>query len=127
MADWFRRKTWTKLDEEDFFTKIRKARKGGRSQYLRIQAIELIDTKDTELIEIAEKLLLMILTEYPDDDFERSTVLNSLGKIYELKNNYAVAIEYYKQSVDFEKIYPKITTTSYLNLLELIAKTNKTL
>jgi len=42
MADWYRRKTWTKTDEEEYFAKLGRARKDGRAQYLRVQAIELI-------------------------------------------------------------------------------------
>ena len=45
MADWYRRKTWTKTDEEEYFAKLGRARKDGRAQYLRVQAIELIETK----------------------------------------------------------------------------------
>ena len=52
MADWFRRKAWTKTDEEEFFTKLNRARKDGRAQYLKIQAIELVQTKDKELLKV---------------------------------------------------------------------------
>jgi hypothetical protein len=47
MKDWYRRKTSTKVDEEEFFTKLGRARKDGRAQYLNIQAIELVETRTT--------------------------------------------------------------------------------
>ena len=38
--DWYRRKSWTKSDQEEFFAKLKKAKKHKRAQYLKIQAIE---------------------------------------------------------------------------------------
>jgi hypothetical protein len=43
MSDWYRQKTWSKSQEEYFFQKLGRARKDGRAQYLKVQAIELID------------------------------------------------------------------------------------
>ena len=57
MTDWYRRKTWTKIDEEEFFAKLGRARKDGRAQYLKIQAIELLYTNDKKLLVVAETLL----------------------------------------------------------------------
>ena len=70
--DWFRKKSWTKKDEEHFFAKLNRARKWGRPQYLRIQAVELIMTKKPDLLKVAESLLIKMLDEYPDEQSERS-------------------------------------------------------
>jgi len=51
-TDWYRCKLWTKAEEEHFFAKLGRARKDGRAQYLRIQAVELVDTGDLRLLEI---------------------------------------------------------------------------
>ena len=45
MTDWYRRKTWTKRDEKEFFGKLGRATKDNRAQYLRVQARELIETE----------------------------------------------------------------------------------
>ena len=126
MADWYRRKTWTKTDEEEFFAKLNRARKDGRAQYLKIQAIELIETKDKKLLKVAENLLLKMLTEYPDDDFNKGSALHSLGDIYKLRDDFQNAIKYYKQALDFEKIYPNVITQAYLDYSELVVKTGGT-
>src|SRR5260221_700146 len=126
MKDWYRRKTWTKTDEEEFFTKLGRARKDGRAQYLKIQAIELVETKDNHLLKIAESLLNKMLTEYPDDNFNKSSALHTLGDIYTITGNFDRAIDYYKQAIDFEIVYPNVRTSSYLDFSELIIKTNKT-
>ena len=123
MTDWFRRKSWTQTDEEEFFKKLNRARKDGRAQYIKIQAIELVQTEDTTLLKIAEELLNKMLTEYPDDGFNKSSALLTLGDIYKLRGNYQKAKNYYKQALDFEKVYPNVITQAYLDYSELVVKT----
>ncbi len=125
MAEWYRRKTWTKTDEEEFFAKLASARKDGRAQYLKIQAIELVETEDQTLLKVAETLLNKMLTEYPDDDFEKGSALHTLGDIYKLNDNYELAIDFYKQALDFETICPSVVTQAYLDYSELVIKTGK--
>jgi tetratricopeptide (TPR) repeat protein len=125
MTEWYRRKTWTKIDEEEFFAKLGRARKDGRAQYLKIQAIELVDTKNKELLNVAKKLLNKMLTEYPDDNFNKGSALQTLGDIYKLNADYESAIDFYRQALDFEKVYPNVRTQAYLNYSELVVKTNK--
>lgn len=125
MADWYKRKTWTKIDEQEFFAKLARARKDGRAQYLKIQAIELVETEDKNLLKVAEALLNKMLIEYPDNNFEKGSALHTLGDIYKLKGNYQLAIDFYKQALDFETIYPNVITQSYLDYSELVIKTGK--
>lgn len=126
MIDWYRRKTWTKTDEEEFFAKLSRARNDGRAQYLKIQAIELVATKDKKLLKIAETLLNKMLTEYPDDNFNKGSALHTLGNIYRELEEEKTAIDYYKKALDFEIVYPNVKTQAYLDYSELIIKTNKT-
>ena len=125
MADWFRRKTWTERDELEFFAKLSRARKDGRAQYLKIQAIELIETKEKGLLQVAESLLNKVLTEYPDDSFNKSSSLHNLGEIYKLNDDFDMALMYYKHALDFENIYPQVRTQAYLDYCELVVKTDK--
>ena len=125
MTQWYRRKTWTKTDEEEFFAKLARARKDGRAQYLKIQAVELVETEDKTLLKVAETLLNKMLTEYPDDGFEKGSALHTLGDIYKLNDNYELAIYFYKQALDFETIYPNVITQAYLDYSELVIKTGK--
>ncbi len=126
MTDWYRRKTWTKTDEEVYFAKLERARKDGRAQYLRVQAIELIETKDTNLLSVAETLLNKILTDYPNNRIEKSQTLNSLGEIYKLREDYETALDYFQKSLDFEKEFPNVITTAYLNFSETVVRAEKT-
>jgi len=126
MTDWYRRKTWTKIDEEEYFAKLGRARKDGRAQYLRVQAVELIETKDKNLLSVAETLLNKILTDYPDNKIEKSQTFNSLGEIYLLNEDYETALDYFQKSLEFEKEFPNVITTAYLNFSETVVRTEKT-
>jgi tetratricopeptide (TPR) repeat protein len=126
MTDWYRRKTWTKTDEEEYFAKLGRARKDGRAQYLRVQAIELIETKEDNLLSVAETLLNKILTDYPDNRIEKSQTFNQLGEIYKLREDYAKALEYFQKSLDFEKVFPNVITSAYLNFSETVIRAEKT-
>lgn len=126
MSDWFRKKTWAKDDEEHFFTKLSRARKDGRAQYLKIQAIELLYTKDNKLLNIAKELLQKVLDDYPDNNLEKSSVYETFGDIFLLEKNIEKAIEYYRKAIDFEKVYPNVKTNSDIIYSELIIKNKLT-
>lgn len=126
MTDWYRRKTWTQTDEEEFFAKLNRARKGSREQYLKIQAIELLSTNNSQFLDIAETLLLKLINEYPDDQFNRSSALESLGEIYARKHDIDNALNYYKQAIDFENKFPNVLTNAYLKYSELVVRNKKT-
>src|SRR5450755_3531002 len=125
MTDWYRRKSWTKDDEKEFFLKLNRARKDSRAKYLRIQAVELIETRNNYSLDIAEALLNRILIEYPESKFEWGLSLYSLGEIFIQKEDFEKSIQYFKQAIDFEKDYPKVKTNAYLIFSELVVKTGK--
>ncbi len=124
--NWFRKKSWTSEDKIHFFSKLKRAREYNRAQYIRVQAVELIETNKIELLEVAESLLIKMLTEYPDDKFNRASAFDSLGDIYKKQNKLEKAISYYKKALDFENEYPSVKTQSYLSYAELIVKNKMT-
>jgi hypothetical protein len=65
--DWFRSSTWDAKIEADFEARLRRARKDGRPQYIRIQATHLLDSSDPAVREAARGLLRRVIAEYPDD------------------------------------------------------------
>jgi tetratricopeptide (TPR) repeat protein len=125
MTEWYRRKTWTKADEAEYFAKLGRARKDGRAQYLRIQAVEFVQAKDPDLLDPAESLIQKLFTDYPDDRLERSSALVTLGNIYRDRQLFDEAIEFYKKAIDFEEVYPKVITQAYLKYSELVVKQQK--
>lgn len=125
MSDWYRRTTWTKIDEEEFFKKLNRAWKDSRAQYLRIQASYLIETKLKKNLNAAEKLLNLILTEYPEERFDLSMIYLELGEIHYHRKDYEKALEFYKKSMDHEKVFPNLITTSYLNYSKTVVLLRK--
>ena len=125
MGEWYRKITWTKKDEEEFFTKLGRARKDGRAQYLKIQAITLIDTKKAKLLTVAEKLINKLFSDYPNDKFEKSSSFKALGDIYKHRKKIDEAIAYYRKAVDFEAICPNEISGADLEYAELIVKFKK--
>lgn len=123
--DWYRRKSWTESDQEEFFTKLKRARKDNRAQYLKIQATEFEETGKTELLNAAERLLNQLLDEYPDDSFNKSSSLHILGNIYKRRNNLETALAYYKEAVEFEKDYPNVKTQADLDFSDLVVRLEK--
>ncbi len=127
MADeWYRRKSWTKADEDEFFVRLGRARKDGRAQYLKIQALELIYTRNPKLLTVAESLLNKLLTDYPDDRIQRSQTFNSLGTIYRSRGDYEKALSYFKKGVDFELEFPNVISGVHLSYAELVVETERT-
>lgn len=126
MTDWYRRKTWTKADEEEFLAKLGRARKTGRSQYLRIQAITLIDTRKKNLLPVAEMLLNKVLTDYPEDRTEISMTYCSLGSIFQIKGDFDRALAYFRKSIDFERTFPNVRTGSHISFAEVVVHAGKT-
>lgn len=123
--DWYRKKSWTKSDQEDFNTRLKRARKDNQAQYLKIQAIEFLDTGKTELLNVAEQLLNQYFDEHPNDTFNRSASLHLMGKIYEQRNDFEAAINYFKKAVDFELIHPNIKTQADFDFSDLVVKLEK--
>jgi tetratricopeptide (TPR) repeat protein len=124
--DWFRRTTWTKEDEEEFFQKLKRAHKHKKPQYLRIQASTLYYTDNYNLLPVAKSLLEKYFSEYPDDKSFRTVAFNLLGHIYRAMKKHDTALENYRNAVEFEKEYPQVKTDAYLNYSELVVELNKT-
>ena len=123
--EWYRKSTWSETDEAEFYEKLSKARKYNRAEYIKIQASTLINTENAKLLNDAEILLNKIIDEYPNEKSEMSSTLNALGRIYQIRNNFDKAIGYFRESLNFEKLYPNVITNSYLNFSELIVKNQK--
>lgn len=71
-------------------------------------------------------LLNRILTEYPENQMEKSSVYNSLGQINILREKYETALAYFQKALDVEKAFPHSITSAYLNFSETVIRTNKT-
>ncbi len=124
-TEWYRCKVWSKAEEEHFFAKLSRARKDGRAQYLKIQAVELIEVGDSRRLQAAESLLNTILTDFPDDRLEKSETLNQLGVIHRLRGDNDKALSYFKMAFEFEKEFPNVITNARLNFAETVIEEDR--
>ncbi|MCB1023881.1 MAG: hypothetical protein KDB79_05815 [Acidobacteria bacterium] len=125
VLDWYRREARTETDEKEFFTKLGRARKNGRAQYLRVQA-RINRNEEEELLKTTASLPNKILQEYPENRHERSPVLNSLGRIYEIRGDLSKALEYFRKSLEFENEFGSVITTTYLDFSQVAVRDGRT-
>ncbi|MDR2643698.1 MAG: tetratricopeptide repeat protein, partial [Planctomycetaceae bacterium] len=71
-------------------------------------------------------LLEKYFNECLDDKHHRSIALALRGQIYYNMGKYDLALENYKSTLDFEKIFPQSTTDVYLSYSELVIQLNRT-
>ena len=125
--DWFRNTTWNEEIEKQFFIKLSRVRdKGMQAQYLNLQAGELAYTKNIEFMRVAEMLTNKQLDEYSDEILFRSSAFDLLGDIYGFRGDYNKSLDFYKQALDFEAIFPNMLTNSYSKFSVLAIKTGRT-
>lgn len=111
--DWYRNKKWSADIEAAFTAKLKRAR--DKSQYLRIQASILADTRP----EIALRLLEQYFALGENFDYAQAWVDKarahiSLGQV-------ARAIQAYQAALAREAAYPNLKTQAYLELPYVVA------
>jgi cytochrome c-type biogenesis protein CcmH/NrfG len=65
--DWYRAPTWNAAASDTFEQRLRRARAGNRPQYLRIQAVTLLESADPNDRQAAIALLHRLLDQYPEN------------------------------------------------------------
>ena len=124
--NWFNNTIWSEEIEKHFFLKLNRVRyNGSQAQFLILQAGSLAYTKDVELMKAAEMLINKQLQEYPFIMY-KSRAYCLLGDIYKFRGNKQQALDYYKEAIDFEAIFPNSITNSFMDYAELAVKTNRT-
>ncbi|MCL2824962.1 MAG: hypothetical protein FWD57_13320 [Polyangiaceae bacterium] len=125
MADWIRRTTWSQEDEAMFFKKLRRAWSHNRPQYLRIQAYNLYQTMNPDLLRVAESLLCKMLTEYSDAKYIRTEMAPGyelLGRVCETLGEYDKSLLHYQNALNAESAFPYSLTDAYLAYAELVVR-----
>ena len=109
--DWYRRKTWTKTDEEEFFIKLKRSRgQHNKAQYLRIQAGYLEDKYPVESL----RLLDMLVNDFPEQSQLSQTFLQKAHCFISISKN-DEAINFFRKVLEQEKIFPNALTQGYLD------------
>lgn len=108
--EWFRTEAWTAKDQDEFFTRLKRAREHKRGQYLRIKAGIIKDKCPNEAI----KLLQIVLDEYPER-IGIAVTYETIAECYICLKNSEKAIEYFRKTLAFEKEFPNVITAVHFN------------
>ncbi len=111
--DWFRNEDWTSTIEQNFYVKLKRARR--KAQYLCIQAHHLSRSHP--------EIALRLLNEYfaLDDRFNHARAFSFQADAYLALGNIDLAIEAYEHGLAREKEFPNFRTQSWIELPYLIA------
>ncbi|ATQ43393.1 tetratricopeptide repeat protein [Caulobacter mirabilis] len=117
MADWFRKRSWEADDQRDFEDRLAKAPTDARAQYLRLQALELGESRPAEAL----RLLDRALGDWPDH-FETAATLGQRGDCLMALGDYENAVESYALAVKRMRSYPGVQTQAWLSCVLAIAE-----
>lgn len=103
---WFRKFTWTKEDQEDFFTHLEESDNPyHKAQYIRIQALHLQDVGNPYTISGAIKLLELLIEKWPEPSqmamahLQRAECFIALGYNEE-------AAQAFRASLEAKRVHP---------------------
>jgi tetratricopeptide (TPR) repeat protein len=121
--DWFRRKTWTTKDREDFFARLQRSRGAFyKAQYARIQAYELITTRTPEAYSAALELLDLILANW-GEDAQLASVYHHRAECFAGLGNLPCTLDAYRQVFRTQRTRKGELTMAHLDFGWLIATT----
>jgi len=128
-TEWFRNKTWDTEIQSNFEATLKRARGTySKAQYLKIQGIELLDTKTQKTREIGAELLLRMIKEYPMEETEVVHGNEILGEYFLESEHYDHAEKHLRIVVDYYKRKSRSNTSGMadLKLAKTILKSGQT-
>jgi tetratricopeptide (TPR) repeat protein len=121
--DWFRRKTWTPTDREEFFARLRRSRGAfHKAQYARIQAYELLTTRTRDAYLAALELLDMVLAEWREEA-QLASVYHHRAECYEGLGDVPKALDAYRKVLETQRERKGWLTGAHLDFGWLVATT----
>jgi hypothetical protein len=114
--DWFRKTEWNEEIEAAFWRRLGRARPFNQKQYLRIQAVSLVDTHPS--------VSLVLLEAYfaAGGDILRAFALGTRAKAYVVLKDWDRALEAYSHALAYEAAHPGSSGSAYDEYPLLVAK-----
>jgi tetratricopeptide (TPR) repeat protein len=117
VSEWFRSHDWSTDAQQDFETRLGRARAHNRAQYLRIKALALIDAGN---LDAATALLHRVVDDYGDDWIQVTASHEHLGDIYRSKGDLAGAETEYRRVLMLSPNLSGTTGEVHLKLGEVL-------
>jgi hypothetical protein len=119
--DWYRRATWTVGDREAFLARLARSRSArSKAQYLKIQALTLLDTGRADLVRHALELADLGVKEYPDD-FHLGSLHQLRARCYVRLRLPADAYDAFQESFRAAALIPTLHTNVELDFAWWVA------
>ena len=123
--DWFRRKTWTETDQQEFYARLNRSRgQSNKAQYLRIQAVELVEVGTEQAMHAAMGLLELLFAKYPEPG-EISGACLCMGECCEALGRLDDAVSWYRKALEQQRVFPNLQTNAQLYFAMLVAEERK--
>lgn len=120
--DWFRRKTWTKADQDAFIARLNRSRSAAKkAQYLRIQALSLQSVGTEEMLRASIALLNQFFEEYPDA-FDLAQAYLQKAECLLALGDESGATEYFRSALEVERERSSVQTTASLKFGWLVVE-----
>ena len=122
--EWFRSGSWREEDRELFETKLARAQKRNRAQYMRIKALSLAESGDKAGHAAAGDLFERIFSEHPDDELQVTMAHADKARWHRQRDEQDQAVEHYRLAVALEDALGGIDWAADLDLAELLVERN---
>lgn len=119
--DWYRTDEWDSAAQADFYSRLGRAQRASRPQYLRIKGLAL---EAAGLDEAAEGLWLRTLDEYPDD-IGAVTVREHLGDLAVRRGRLQEAERFYRSIFDEAPHGSMTSGMVFVSLAEVLVATDR--
>jgi hypothetical protein len=115
--DWYRGTDWSAQTQELFETKLARARRASRAQYLRIKGVELTAAADVATRSDGRDLLRRVVTDYPSDVLQATWAHRDLAASLAEDNEVEEAAAHYSAALTSDRPEP----SAAVGLAEVIA------
>lgn len=116
--EWYRSPRWSQRIEDEFESKLSRARSSSRPQYLRIKGLALLASGGTKERLAARGLLQRVLDEYPDS-LDVVVAHEGLGEVYEREGAVTEAESHYRSALHLS-LEGYVRGDAHLRLPELL-------
>lgn len=120
--EWFRSPSWREQDRHLFETKLSRARKRDRAQYLRIKALSLAESANNENRAAAGELYERLFTEHSDDELQVAMAHADKARWHRERGEHAEAARHYRRAVALEDTLTNLDSGADLDLAELLVE-----
>lgn len=118
-ADWFRKRSWSQTDQEDFWQRLARAREHNRAQYIFIQGYTLMEA-GPQYATTAIALFDVVIDRYSDTISSVQALSARATCLLNVGDNEG-ALTYYLRAIEQRRVRPSVETWAWLDFAWVVA------